>query len=187
MPRAARRAHTEGGLDVTGQKSASSKSPESSKERAFASPCSSSPTRSHRSLGRNRRRQIVELHTGTYCEHASTAMRKRPTRRNRPPHGERQTRHTGGVLRCTPAMASPTTRWPSLARMHEIVELNIGHFIMGERCSWASRLQCRKCARQMDLARPRPRRGVTQVSSSEPSCKGERSTYGHETSRHLQR
>ena len=76
--------------------------------------------------------QVVELHTGAYCERAladdaaGLGARAGPARARRP----RLQRLPG--WRCTPATASPSTRWAPWPASPEIVELNIGHFLIGE-------------------------------------------------------
>ena len=75
---------------------------------------------------------VVELHTGAYCE----AFDPRPGR----PSSVRVRAHREGGGLCAPARPrSPCRPWPRptttvkpIAAMPEIVELNIGHFLIGE-------------------------------------------------------
>ena len=93
----------------------------------------------HRAGCRRRRsRQRDSAPTSSNCTPAPTASARSRTMpqalprelqpHRRPPRAWPPAR----ALRCTPATASPSTRWPPSPRMPQIVELNIGHFLIGE-------------------------------------------------------
>ena len=116
---------------------------------AAASRCSS--TRSRRQLDAARRAgaPVVELHTGTYCEAAAGAAARRELDRLR-----RAARHAAEIgLECHAGhgLTTPTCgRWPAIA---EIVELNIGHFLVGEAVAIGLPEAVRRMRELMDAGR----------------------------------
>ena len=76
--------------------------------------------------------QVVELHTGAYCERALEDDAAGASARARPARARAARGGRAPASRCTPATASPSTRSAPSPRIAEVVELNIGHFLVGE-------------------------------------------------------
>lgn len=143
---------TEGGLDVVGQKQrlrdiVKSLRGAGIRVSLFIEP-DTGPVEAAAELGAD----IVELHTGTYCEHAlegdkaaTEAEIVRLTKSAKAAHTLGLEVHAGHGL--TYATVAP------LARLPEVVELNIGHFIMGEAMFVGLEAAVREMRRHMDLAR----------------------------------
>ena len=102
---------------------------------------------------------IVELHTGTYCERALENDRKGFARETaRLAEGARLAHAAGLEVHAGHGLTFNTVG--PIARMPEIVELNIGHFLIGEAIFDGLGSAIRHMRRLMDNA-------VTEVNSSE--------------------
>jgi pyridoxine 5-phosphate synthase len=100
---------------------------------------------------------VVELHTGTYCEAAEGEARRRELDRLR-----RAAAHAAAVgLECHAGHGLGYANVRPVAAIPEIVELNIGHFLVGEAVAVGLPEALRRMRGLMDagrrgLARPRP-------------------------------
>jgi pyridoxine 5-phosphate synthase len=100
---------------------------------------------------------VVELHTGNYCEAAAGEDRGRELDRLR-----RAARHAATVgLECHAGHGLTYANVRPVAAIAEVVELNIGHFLVGEAVAIGlpealRRMRGLMDAGRRDLARPRP-------------------------------
>ena len=100
---------------------------------------------------------VVELHTGTYCDAAAGEARRRELDRLR-----RAAAHAASVgLECHAGHGLSYANVRPVAAIPEIVELNIGHFLVGEAVAIGlpealRRMRGLMGAGRRDLARPRP-------------------------------
>jgi pyridoxine 5-phosphate synthase len=102
---------------------------------------------------------VIELHTGTYCEAAPGEARAHELARLRD-----AARHAAAIgLECHAGHGLSYANVRPVAAIPEIVELNIGHFIMGEALAVGlpeamRRMRELMLAGRRDLARPQPPR-----------------------------
>ena len=90
------------------------------------------PSREALEAAASLRAPVVELHTGAWCDALAQGEQERAERefaRLRAAVGADARRSASNV---TPAMASTSTPRAPIAALPEIVELNIGHFLIGE-------------------------------------------------------
>ena len=76
--------------------------------------------------------QVVELHTGAYCDRALEDDAGGLARELDQARARGATPRRRQASRCMPATGSPSTPSARVARIAEVVELNIGHFLVGE-------------------------------------------------------
>ena len=75
---------------------------------------------------------VVELHTGAWCEAVLAGEPGQAPRRIRAHPKRPPPRTPSSASNATPAMASTFDTARTIAALPEIVELNIGHFLIGE-------------------------------------------------------
>jgi pyridoxine 5-phosphate synthase len=92
---------------------------------------------------------VVELHTGTYCEVAAGAARQRELERLRT-----AARHAATIgLECHAGHGLSYGNVRPVAAIPEIVELNIGHFLVGEAVAIGLPEAIRRMRELMDAGR----------------------------------
>jgi pyridoxine 5-phosphate synthase len=92
---------------------------------------------------------VVELHTGTYCEVAAGAARQRELERLR-----QAARHAAAIgLECHAGHGLSYGNVRPVAAIPEIVELNIGHFLVGEAVAIGLPEAIRRMRELMDAGR----------------------------------
>ena len=122
---------TEGGLDVAGQEQALAVTVASLKAAGIRVSLFIEPDQRAIEAAARLGADIVELHTGTYCEHDlddDAAALARELERLK--MGARHAAAAGLEVHAGHGLTYNTVA--ALARMPEVVELNIGHFLVGE-------------------------------------------------------
>lgn len=139
---------TEGGLDVL--KDQSILRPMIAKLKAAGIRISLfvDPVEAHIALSKEIGADIVELHTGMYCHAAGPAQRKELERLQQ---AARQTEALG--LECHAGHGLSFDTVGPIAAIPQMVELNIGHFLIGEAIFSGLKTSIAEMRRRMDAAR----------------------------------
>ena len=146
---------TEGGLDVVGQKARLRDIAAKLKGAGIRVSLFIEPDQAAIEASAEIGADIVELHTGTYCEHALVGDAEATNAEIVRLMASAKRAHRAGLEVHAGHGLTYDTVAP-LARMHEIVELNIGHFIMGEAMFVGLKAAVQEMRRCMDAARPPP-------------------------------
>ena len=103
---------------------------------------------------------VVEIHTGAWCD-ALTDGNESPAEGRMAAHSRRRRARRGvSALKFMPATASTTPAPRRSRRCREIVELNIGHFLIGEAVFDGLAETVKSCAPRWIAAAPRRERGA---------------------------
>ena len=118
---------TEGGLDVRGNMARLQEITQALRARSIRVSLFIAPDMAQIEAAAHLQADIIELHTGTYCEHSGEAAKAELTKlaeAARYAHSLGLEVHAGHGLRFDNVQP--------IAALPEVVELNIGHFLMGE-------------------------------------------------------
>jgi len=139
---------TEGGLDVVGARGLLARHIGELSRRGIRVSLFVEPNPAHLDIAREIGAPVVELHTGAYC-HAQGAARLVELRRI-----ERAARHAAALgLECHAGHGLAFDTVPAIAAIGEIVELNIGHFLIGEAIFEGLEASVRRMRAAMDAGR----------------------------------
>ena len=124
---------TEGGLDVAGQREALARRvAQAGRGRHSRFAVHRARSGADRGGGARSARRSIEIHTGAWCDALPRATLPPAAARIRTHRARRRARRAAPASRCMPATGSISSRAEQIAALPEIVELNIGHFLIGE-------------------------------------------------------
>ena len=139
---------TEGGLDVVGSRTQLARCVSELTAGGIRVSLFIEPDPAHLDVARALAAPVVELHTGAYC-HAQGAARLVELKRI-----ERAARHANAIgLECHAGHGLSFETVGAIAAIAEIVELNIGHFLIGEAIFGGLAIAVKRMRAAMDDAR----------------------------------
>ncbi len=139
---------TEGGLDVIGQQSRLQEYSAALREAGIRVSLFIDPTHKQLEAVKACQADIVELHTGAYCEAAGQEQKQLL----RDIEGAAKYAHSLGI-ECHAGHGLDYDNVSAIAKIPQIVELNIGHFLMGEALFVGLEESIRKMRQLMNEAR----------------------------------